>query len=335
MLDSIHLIGEFKGRQNLYQAQSPHILERLVQSARVESVESSNRIEGITIPGDRLSAIVNQKSVPQGRSEEEVAGYRDALAEIHINSRSIEVKPAAIRWLHKILLGHTPEKGGEWKSTDNAILETRPDGRQVVRFQTVSAVATGQFMEDLCQHYQSCLQERKGMPLMASATMVFDFLCVHPFRDGNGRVGRLLTLLSLYQCGYEVGRYISLERIIESSKETYYEALNQSSKGWHESRHDLRPWWNYYLGVLVSAYKEFEERAGYLLQARGAKTEMIIQAVKRLPDRFTFQQVSHASAGISPDLVRKVLRNLQREGKISCIGFGPGALWQKEGTFFD
>ena len=332
LLMTVRAIGEHRGRQSLYQEQSPEALETLKRVAIVQSVESSNRIEGITVAAERLEAIVAKKTTPKGRSEQEVAGYRDMLAEIHANANRMTLSPELILRFHRQMYGRTPEKGGQWKEKDNAILEIRHDGRQAIRFRPVSALATPEFMKKLCALYHRAMDERQAEPLLLIASFVFDFECVHPFWDGNGRIGRLLTLLLLYQAGYEVGRYVSLERLIEESKETYYEVLLKSSHDWHEAKHDLRPWWNYFLGTLVAAYKEFEERAGTITTARGAKREMVRQAIERLSDQFMVKELRRACPGVSPDMVRVVLRELQKDNLLTCTGRGPGALWRKRGN---
>ena len=179
----------------------------------------------------------------------------------------------------------------------NAILEVRPDERQVVRFKPVSALATPEFMNRRLTMFRQVMDKKETDPLLLIATFVLDFECVHPFKDGNGRIGRLLSLLLLYQTGYEAGRYISLERIAEESKETYYDALYKSSQGWQEGKHDLRPWWNYFLGMLTAAYKEFEDRVGTITSARGAKREMVRKAIERLPERFTIGDLKRSCPG--------------------------------------
>jgi Fic family protein len=230
------------------------------------------------------------------------------------------------------MYGLTDEKGGHWKEKDNAILEIRPDNRQVVRFRPVSALAAPEFMEKLCTLYQRALDERQAEPLLLITSFVLDFECVHPFWDGNGRMGRLLTLLLLYKAGYEVGRYISLERIVEETKETYYEALQRSSQDWHEARHDLRPWWDYFLGTLIAAYKDFEDRVGSITSARGAKREMVQNAVKRLPFRFRVSEVQHACPGVSYPTLKRALAELRRAKRIRCLGKGRDAVWERMGS---
>lgn len=331
LLALVRTLGEYKGRQDLYREQSPQMLETLKKSAMVESVESSNRIEGVTMAPDRLEPLVARKIEPEDRSEEEIAGYRDVLADVHANARRLILSPKLILDFHKKLYAHTPEKAGRWKEKDNAIWEEK-DGRRFVRFKPVSAAATPEYMDKLCALYHETLDERKSESLLAIASFILDFESVHPFPDGNGRVGRLLTLLLLYQAGYEVGRYISLDRIVEQSKETYWDVLLKSSQGWHEGKHDLRPWWNYFLGTLIAAYKEFEERAGTLLTARGAKSETVRQAIERLPDEFTVRELRRACAGVSPDMIRVVLRENQKAGLLESKGHGPGAVWRKRGT---
>lgn len=332
LLMMVRMLGEYRGRQTLYQEQSPEVLETLKRVAMVQSVESSNRIEGVTVAEGRLEPLVAKKTTPKGRSEQEVVGYRDVLAEIHANASRMKLTPELILEFHRRMYAHTPEKGGRWKEKDNVILEVLPDGRQVVRFRPVSALATPESMKKLCTLYHQAMDQHQAEPLLLMASFILDFECVHPFWDGNGRIGRLLTLLLLYQAGYEVGRYISLERIIEESKETYYEVLLKSSHGWHEAKHDLRPWWNYFLGTLIAACKEFEERMGTITMARGAKREMVQQIIKRLPSRFRFSELQRACPGVSYPTLKRALMDLKRQKKIRCLGKGRDAEWEQIGS---
>jgi len=320
-------LGEFRGRQVLYSEQSPEVLETLRRVAMIQSVESSNRIEGITVLPERLSELVVHKTAPRDRPEQEVAGYREVLADIHLRHTSLRLSTKLILGWHRTMYRYTGEKRGEWKAKDNAIVEVRPDGRQVVRFRPASALVTPEFMQHLVDLFDQSLSEGKTDPLLLIASFVLDFECIHPFMDGNGRIGRLLTLLLLYQGGYEVGRYISLERIVEESKETYYEALRKSSEGWHQARHDLRPWWEYFLGMLTAAYNEFEARVGTITSARGAKREMVRRAIDRLPDPFTIADLRRACAGVSEPTLKRALTELSEEGKIKRLGIGPAAQW--------
>ena len=329
LLMSVRAIGEFRGRQVLYSEQSPEVLETLRRVAMVQSTESSNRIEGITVAAERLEALVAKKVTPKDRSEQEVAGYRDILATVHANHGKLSLSTDLVRSWHQQLYRFTGESGGDWKPKDNAILEVLPDGRQIIRFQPVSSVATPQFMERLLAAFNQAKDEGKVDPLLLTASFIFDFECIHPFMDGNGRIGRLLTLLLLYQAGYEVGRYISLERIVEESKETYYESLLKSSLKWHEAQHDLRPWWNYFLGMLTAAYKEFELRVGTISSARGAKREMVRRAVERMTGRFTTGDLRRACPGVSYPTLQRALADLRRARKVRCLGRGPDAQWER------
>ncbi|MBI1746907.1 MAG: Fic family protein [Acidobacteria bacterium] len=329
LLMAMRALGEFRGRQNLYQEQSPEVLETLRRVAMVQSTESSNRIEGITIAADRIEPLVMKKVKPRDRSEQEVAGYRDVLATIHVNHEKWRLSTHLIKSWHRDLYRFTGERGGQWKSRDNAILEVLPDGRQIVRFRPVSALATPEFMERLVTLFSQSLDVQKTDPLLLIAAFILDFECVHPFGDGNGRIGRLLTLLLLYRAGYEVGRYISLERIVEESKETYYDALLKSSQGWHEAKHDLRPWWNYFLGMLTAAHKEFEARVGTITSAKGAKREMVRQAITRMAGRFTVGDLKRVCPGVSYPTLQRALADLKKERKIRCLGRGPDAQWER------
>lgn len=329
LIIAMRTLGEYKGRQALHREQSPEVLETLRQAAMVQSAESSNRIEGVTIAPDRIEPLVRGRTKPRNRSEQEVAGYRDVLAEIHANHSSLRLSTALIRRWHRALYRYTGERGGEWKAKDNVIWEVRPDGRQVVRFKPVSALAAPKFMERLIALYEEAAGEGKADPLLLLAAFALDFECIHPFTDGNGRIGRLLTLLLLYQSGYDVGRYIGLERIVEESKETHYEALFKSSQGWHQAQQDLRPWWNYFLGTLTAAYKEFEGRVGAITSARGAKREMVRRAIDRLPERFSIRDLQRACPGVSRPTLKRALAELQRERRLTCLGRGPSAQWER------
>lgn len=328
-LMSMRALGEFKGRQMLYAEQSPEVLETLRRVAMIQSAESSNRIEGVTVAPGRIDALVLKKTQPLDRSEQEVAGYRDVLASIHANYSKMLLSTELILDWHKTLYRYTKEKGGEWKTRDNAILEVRPDGKQFVRFQPVSAITTPKSMKRLIKLFNDNMTEEKIDPLLLIATFILDFECVHPFMDGNGRIGRLLTLMLLYQSGYEVGRYISLERIVEDSKETYYDALYKSSQGWHDAGHDIRPWWNYFIGMLMAAYKEFETRVGTITSARGAKREMVVRAINNLPVHFTIGDVRRVCPGVSYPTLQRALADLRNGKKVKCLGRGPDALWER------
>lgn len=325
---SLRAIGEYKGKQDLYKHQTPEVLKSLKMVAMIESSESSNRLEGIEASRDRIQDIVLKDTKPRSRSEQEIAGYRDALSLIHESARHMAYTENIIKQIHSMVYRYLPSGGGRWKMTHNNIVEKDSDGNILrVRFETVPPVQTPQAVDDLVIQYKSAIEDPSYEPLVLIPLAILDFLCVHPFSDGNGRVARLLTLLLLYQSGHELGRYISLERIFEESKETYYETLNMSSQGWHQGEHDVFPWMTYFWGVLIRAYKEFEERVGTITSGKGKKTEQIIMAVKRRIKPFAISQIENDCPGISRDWIRMVLNKLRNEGKIELQGRGRAAKW--------
>jgi Fic family protein len=328
-LATLRAIGEYRGKQALFYQQAPEALKRLRQAAVVESSESSNRLEGVTVAANRLKAIVLKNTQPKDRSEQEVAGYRDALALIHESARDMAFTPNVMLQLHAMMNRYMPNPGGRWKQTDNDIIERHPDGGVRVRFRPTPAHHTPEAVESLALNYREAVDRGIQDPLVILPLAILDFLCIHPFPDGNGRMGRLLTLMLLYQFGYEVGRFISLERVIEDSKESYYETLEKSSQGWHESRHDIKPWLDYFWGILLRAYREFEERIGVVHYRRGGKTEQVRQAALSRNAPFSISELEAACPGISRDMVRLVLRQMKDEGLIMPTGKGRTAKWQR------
>jgi Fic family protein len=323
-------LGEARGKQELFTRQAPQRLKTLREHALIESAVSSNRIEGVTVEPGRVRELILGQPLLRDRDEEEVRGYRDALTLIHENHAALPVNDATIQKLHALTRGEIWD-AGKYKDKDGDIIERYPDGSERVRFRTVSAAETPASMAELVADWQRCLDERWIHPLIALAAFNLDFLCIHPFRDGNGRVSRLLMLLQCYHLGYEVGRYISLERLIEQNKARYYETLEQSSQGWHEGKHDPWPYINYVLFILKTAYKEFAERVGDIKAPRGAKTDQIVAAIGRFVGEFTVSQLEQACPGISRDMIRRVLREQQAAGAIECQGRGPAARWRKKG----
>jgi Fic family protein len=326
-LASIHRLGEARGRQQLFVQQVPQQLEALRQSAVIESTESSSRIEGVVAAPGRVAELVENGAAPRDRSEQEIAGYRDGLRLIHESHAGMAFTANVLLQLHGLLFRYLPGEGGFWKSTDNQIIERDGRGRTIrVRFAPTPAVATSQAMGALESDYARAVHDHETDPLILVPLTVLDLLCIHPFRDGNGRVARLSTLLLLYQADYRVGRYISIERIIEQSRDTYYDALERSSQGWHDSRHDPHPWLEYFWGVLIRSYREFEARVESM---KGSKTDQIRQAVERRTSLFGIADIEADCPGISRDMVRHVLRQLKAEGAISPTGVGRGAKWRK------
>lgn len=329
ILRSVRFLGEFKGRQDLYKQQIPQVLETLRQAAIIQSTEASNRIEGVTAPLKRIQALVANKTTPRNRSEQEIAGYRDVLNTIHANHADIPFTTGVVLQFHRDLYRHAAGQGGRWKMADNEISEVRPGGEKVVRFRPVPAHATPDYMERLHERFRAAWNEGRTEHLLLVSAYVLDFLCIHPFHDGNGRMARLLTLLLLYHAGYEVGRYISLERIVEQSKESYYDTLYQSSQEWHEGRHDFLPWTDYFLGVAIAAYKDLEERAGTLTEARGAKTKMVLETIRVMHGDFSVKDLQQRCPHVGIDLLRKILRAEREAGRIECLGRGPDARWRR------
>ena len=259
-VSSVWLVGdvaEAKGRQTLYLEKPPEILTSLRETALVQSVESSNRIEGVTVAPDRLRPLVLENDRPRDRSEEEIQGYRRALEMIHAEAKNLAITPELLQRLHATIQEGSGD-AGQWKPVDNEIIELREGAPPLVRFRPVKVAETPAAVEELCLLYRHALNQSLAPPLVAVAALVFDFLCIHPFRDGNGRISRLLTLLALYQHGFEVGRYVSLERLVEESRVEYYDVLHRSSEGWHEGRHDLIPWLSFFLAILKRAYRELD-----------------------------------------------------------------------------
>ncbi len=324
----MNAIAECKGKQELYTKQSSQILKTLLEVALIESAESSNRIEGVTVERDRLKPLIIGHSKPRDRSEEEIAGYRKALDLIHSKHKSLRMTHQTIKELHRLCRGESWD-AGKWKEKDNDIIRKHPDGRAEVIFKPVSVSQTPEMMKQLCLVYENSIAQLKYPDLYAIGCLVLDFLSIHPFRDGNGRVSRLLTLLALYQHGYHVGKYISLERIVEQSKETYYETLNKSSQKWHQALHDGTPWFNYFLGTILAAYKEFEERAGNFKPARGAKTDFVMKAIESQHGEFSISDIERACPNVSRVMIKKVLFQMQQDKKIKCLGKGKSAQWQR------
>lgn len=329
LVKTIAKINEYKGKQELFYKQSPEILKTLQEIAEIQSTESSNRIEGIKVSNQKLKEIMSHKTTPRDRGEAEVSGYRDVLADIHTSAIHMPVKPQVILQLHRDICRYLPQEGGRWKPTDNVIEEKLPDGTKRVRFVPVKAFLVPGAMDELCNNFNTYRGKEEIDDLILSFAFILDFLCIHPFSDGNGRISRLLTLLLLYQAGFEVGRFISLERIIEESKETYYDALERSSQGWHKREHSPIPWLEYSLGVLVAAYKEFEERVNLAENQRGTKTTLIKETILHFRGDFSIQDIEQACPNVSRPTIHRVLGTLKNEGLIDCIVPGRHARWKR------
>ena len=318
---------EARGKQDLWMRQKPEVLEVLREQAIIQSVESSNRIEGVTIPADRLRPVVLGKAKPRDRSEEELAGYRQALDWIFSRKRKVSVIPGVIQQLHTLAQGGFSGDAGEWKKRDNEIIEILPNGERKIRFAATSAKDTSKSMDAICRNYREACEAQRVPPLLIVATFVFDLLCIHPFRDGNGRVSRLAATLLLQAHGFQVMRYVSLERLVEQSKEDYYGVLAECSQGWHEGKNDLILWWNYFLSVLRRAYKEFERQVEST-KARPAKSDLVRQTVLVQVEQFTLGDLAAQLPSASTQLIKKILAEFKEQGKIRLVGRGRGARWE-------
>lgn len=329
IITMIRKLGEHKGRQDLYKKQAPEMLENLRQVALIQSTESSNRIEGIVADDKRLRAIVEEKAKPANRPEAEIAGYRDVLNTIHQSHEHIPFTERVVLQLHRDVMKYAGVDGGRWKSSSNEISETLPDGTKRIRFTPIVPHLTDEAMRSVHARFNELEGAHEWDPLLLIPFYVLDFLCIHPFLDGNGRLARLIALLLLYQHGYEVGRYVSLERIIEQTKQSYYDTLYTSSQGWHESRHDVLPWTEYFLSTLLAAYDEFENRFGKVSKGRGSKTDTVKNAIDRFVRDFSLTDIEKACPLVSRDMIRRVLFDLKKEGLVVCLGRGPSARWRK------
>ena len=328
-------IHEQKGQQNLFIEAHKDALSELLEIAKIQSTEASNRIEGIITTDDRLKKIVLDKTTPKGRSEREIAGYRDVLNTIHENYDFIPVRPNMILQLHRDLYKFSNLAiGGSFKNSDNIIAEELPDGTKRVRFQPVPAWETSEAMDTLCGAFRDALADPELDSLILIPMFILDFLCIHPFNDGNGRMSRLMTLLLLYQSGYFVGKYISIERLIADSKETYYEALQDSSAGWHEGTNDYLPFVRYMLGIVVAAYREFTSRVDILITRGLSKPERVREIIRSTTGRITKTQIMKQCPDISQKTVERALKELMDSGWIIKIGGGRYTSytwnWEKE-----
>ena len=320
LLTQIH---EFKGEQNLFIEANSDSLTQLLEIAKIQSTEASNKIEGIYTSDERLKKIVLDKTTPQTRNEQEIAGYRDVLATIHESYEYIPLCPSMILQLHRDLYKFRGMNiGGSYKYSGNMVTDMP---------QSDSLLKTADEVDLICKAYD----EAVGLgadPLLAIPMFILDFLCVHPFNDGNGRMSRLLTLLLLYRSGYIVGKYISIERVIEQSKETYYETLQQSSVGWHENENDYAPFVRYLLGTVVAAYRDFSSRVQLLVTSGMSKPERIRELIKNTLGKITKTEIMEKCPDISQATVQRTLNELQKKNEILKLSGGryTAYIWNRE-----
>ena len=329
MMGYVAIIHEMKGKQVLYLRQKPETLGRLVEIAKVQSTESSNEIEGICTTNTRLKQLVSEKTTPKNRDEEEIAGYRDALAVIHESFEYIPLTPNYLLQLHKILYSHSAlDVGGKFKTTQNYISATDSEGKQFTLFTPPAPYETPDMISELCEEFNRAIAECDVDPLILIPIFIHDFLCVHPFLDGNGRMSRLLTTLLLYRSGYMVGKYISLEAKIAKNKNLYYDALELSQSKWHEGNDDPTPFIKYLLGTIISAYRDFEERMD-IVSDKDSAMDIVIKAVETRIGKFTKADIVALCASISTSSVESSLKKLVRNGVIEKHGNGKATFYTR------
>ena len=327
ILGYIGLIHEYKGKQQLYLQQKPMELDRLVEIAKIQSTESSNAIEGILTTNQRLKKLMAEKTAPRNRNEQEILGYRAVLELVHENYAYMPISANVILQLHKTLYSFLPTSfGGVFKTTSNEIDEIRADGTVVVRFKPLEPFETPEAVERLCKTYNEIIATGEVDPLVVIPTFIHDFLCIHPFNDGNGRMSRILTTLLLYKSGYVVGKYISLEKKIHSNKNEYYDVLQQASENWHEGTNDDTAFTKYILGVILSAYRDFEERLEIVSSKKSAK-DMVKEVFSVKLGRIKKSDIMEMCPNLSRSAVEKALRDLIADNYITKHENGPATFY--------
>jgi Fic family protein len=321
-------IGRAQGAQELFTRQSPQRLKLLRENAMAQSAISSNRIEGVEINQGRVGTVIFGQPPLKDRGEEEVSGYRDALQLIHSQGAKLPICEETILKLHKCCRVDIWDAGLYFdKPVD--IVEKHSNGSESIRFQSVSPADTPEFLRTSTRLYSEQIQDHNIASVIVLAAFNLNFLCIHPFRDGNGRISRLLLLLSRYHIGIEVGRYISLERLIEEHQERYYQTLQLSSQGWRRGEHDTWPYIGYVLFLLKKAYQEFVERVGAPDSPKGAKTEMIDRFLQQGTGEFTVGDVQRACPAVSMDMIRRTLKERRAVGRLECLSMGRNARWRR------
>lgn len=310
------------GKQEQYLKQRPEELEKLVEIAKIQSTEASNAIEGIVTTNTRIKQLVEEKTTPKNRDEQEIAGYRDVLNIIHENFDVITVSKNYILQLHKIMYSHMNNShAGQTKKVQNYISATYPDGHTSILFTPLDSFETPEALDKICEEYNRVIGNFEVEPLIAIPTFIHDFLCIHPFNDGNGRMSRLLTTLLLYQNGFYVGKYISLESKIANNKDLYYDALARSQDGWHEGMANTVPFIKYFLGIVLAAYKEFDERFA-IVEEKLPAVEMVRKATQNKIGKFTKQDIIKLCPSLSLSSIEGSLRKLVKEEYLKRGGSG-------------
>ena len=327
IVNYLTLIHEYKGKQSIYIQQRPQELERLVEIAKVQSTEASNSIEGIRTTETRLRQLMSERTTPRNRDEKEIAGYRDALNIVHENFDYIPLTPNYILQLHKILLSHTDSAfGGSFKNVQNYISATDESGNRFTLFTPLAPYETPDAVREICDEYNRAIGEGKVDPLLIIPVFIHDFLCVHPFLDGNGRMSRLLTTLLLYRAGYEVGKYISLEAKVAKNKDAYYAALEDSQVGWHEQQDDPTAFVKYLLSTIIAAYRDFDDRIQIVSPT---SLDTVKNAIDNKLGKFTKKDILELCPGLSASTVERHLKKLVADGTIEKLGGGRTTMYVK------
>ena len=322
ILGLIAAIYKEAGKQELYLKQRPEELEKLIEIAKIQSTEASNAIEGIVTTSTRIKQLVEEKTTPKNRDEQEIAGYRDVLNIIHENFDVIPISQNYILQLHKILYSHMNNfMAGKTKNVQNYISATYPDGHVQVLFTPMAPYETPEAIDKICEEYNLAIGNMELEPLILIPVFIHDFLCIHPFNDGNGRMSRLLTTLLLYRNGFYVGRYISLEGKIAKNKDLYYDALSRSQDGWHEGTEDIIPFIKYMLGIILAAYKDFEDRMD-LIGVKLSALEIVRRASKNKLGRFNKQDIRELCPNLSDSSIEGALRKMLSSGELKREGKG-------------
>jgi Fic family protein len=309
--DSLREIGEHKGRAELYSVHTLHIIQSLRLMTAEHSAAASSRMESIHAPVEQ-------------------SNYQRLILELQESATKLPVAADTILMIHRELFRESGRDGGRFKEIDNQVVATRPDGSRFVCFHPVPAGDTPRAIDKLCQSYLE--QEKSVEPLLLIGAFILDFLCIRPFTEANGRMAQLVALWLMHRRGYDVSRFVSVERIMEAKKNEFFLAQYRSSVGWHQAEHDISPWWNYWLDVLLVSYREFTNRARALSKRRGVKTEMVLELIDSMQDGFTIRQIQQKVPGCGIELIRKIFKAEKAAGRIKCLGRGPNALWKKKRT---
>lgn len=327
ILGLIAAIYRYAGKQELYLKQKPNELEKLVEIAKIQSTEASNAIEGIVTTNTRIKQLVEEKTTPKNRDEQEIAGYRDVLNVIHESFDAISITKNYILQLHKILYSHMNNPlAGQTKNVQNYISATYPDGHTQVLFTPLAPFETPEALDRICEEYNLVIGNLEVEPLIAIPIFIHDFLCIHPFNDGNGRMSRLLTTLLLYRSGFYVGKYISLEAKIAGNKDLYYDALGRAQEGWHEGTEDVVPFIKYLLGTILAAYKDFEDRFS-IVEEKMPAIDMVRKATLNKIGKFTKQDIRELCPVLSVSSIEGALRKLVKAGELKREGLGKGTYY--------